>query len=118
MVCVQSIFPETPTLEIEYMDEHAEKRLDTTYRFGKDDPSPDPKNIGTQKTGKGDSGTGHWIMNTESKPSRAVLVAMTTRGLRALSSQVQITTEETILNFIKETLIEFEPLLKKDLESH
>ena len=118
MVCEQSIFPKTPTMFIEYKDEQTEKRLDTKIRIVKVDPLPilercTPENIGTQMTSFGDSGTGHWIINTESKPSRAVLVAMTTQGKRAKSSQSQITTDKTILSFIKKSLIQLEPSLVK-----
>ena len=108
MVCEQGVFPKTPTMFIEYKDEQAEKRLDTNFRIVKTDPLPilescTPENIGTQMTSFGDSGTGHWIINTESKPSRAVLVAMTTQGKIAMSSQSQIITDKTILSFIKKT---------------
>ena len=118
MVCMQSIFPKTPTMRIIYLDEHVKDRLKTDFRIVKRDPFSAPGNIGTQGIGQGDSGTGHWIINTESEPSRAVLVAMTTRGKVAMGSQVQITTHRTILNFIKSTLIEFEPLLQEALVSH
>ena len=112
MVCMQSIFPKTPTMRIEYLDEHVKDRLKTDFRIIKRDPFSAPGNIGTQGIGQGDSGTGHWIINTESEPPRAVLVAMTTRLVIGTSSQVQITTDETILNFIKETMIKFEPYIK------
>ena len=118
MVCMQSIFPTTPTMFIKYKDKHAKKRFYTDVLMVNVDPSTTPKNIGTQMTGQGDSGTGHWIVNTESEPSRAVLVAITTRGKVAMASQVQITTHETILNFIKTTLDEFESLFEDGLESH
>ena len=98
-------------MSIEYRDENTEERLNAHFQIEKVDPLPAHGNIGTQKPSLGDSGTGHWIINTESEPSRAVLVAMTTRGKVAMGSQVQITTHRTILNFIKSTLIEFEPLL-------
>ena len=111
MVCMQSIFPKTPTMRITYLDEHVKGRLKADFRIDKFDAIPAPGNIGTQGTGKGDSGTGHWIVNTESEPSRAVLVAMTTKGMTAISSQVQITTDKKILNFIKKTLIKFEPYI-------
>ena len=112
MACMQSIFPKTPTMRITYLDEHVKDRLKVDFTIIKRDPFALPGNIGTQGIGKGDSGTGHWIINTESEPSRAVLVAMSTRGVTGISNQVQITTDETILNFIKETMIKFEPYIK------
>ena len=104
-------------MRIKYLDEHVKDRLKANFWIEKReayDLKPeiiDPENIGTQKTAQGDSGTGHWIINTESEPSRAVLVAMTTKGITAISSQVQITTDKKILNFIKKTLIKFEPYI-------
>ena len=119
MVCMESIFPKTPTMRITYHDEHVKDRLKTDFRIDQFEPYVHlyaPGNIGTQGTGQGDSGTGHWIINTESELSRAVLVAITTRGPTATSSQNQITTDETILNFIKKTLVKFEPYIENYIE--
>ena len=113
IACMQSIFPKTPTIKIKYKDKNAEERLNTEFQIVNVDPLPDLGNIGTQMPSLGDSGSGHWIINTESEPSRAVLVAMSTQGTKlAMGTQVQLTTHKTILNFIKTTLIEFEPLLE------
>ena len=100
--CIDNIFPKTPTVYLEYLSK------ENSIRIGNIEPitNQQPKNIGTQKTGRGDSGTGHWIINTATKPHKAVLIAISSYDRR----QVQITTDKNILDFIKTTLSNFNEL--------
>ena len=103
-------------MHVWYKDENAAKRFENLFILEKVDLSrlleaTQPDNIGTQQPSSGDSGTGHWIINTESKPSRAVLVAISTHGVdKVQKSQVQRVTHEVILHFIKHTLTLFQEL--------
>ena len=110
--CIENIFPKTSTMLVTYKDESVTDRYETDFRIkGVDNTAIleecQPENIGTQLNSKGDSGTGHWIANTETEPPRAVLVAISTLGSNRIpekGSLVQKTTDEDILRFIKQTL--------------
>ena len=99
--CIDNIFPKTATVFLDYIDGKGMKIENIepmTFQ--------QLKNIGTQKTGRGDSGTGNWIINTTTKPHKAVLIAISSYDSR----QVQITTDKNILDFIKSTLLNFNEL--------
>ena len=100
--CIDNVFPKTPTVSLEYLYEQNSIRIENIEPI----TVQQPKSIGTQKTGRGDSGTGHWIINTATKPHKAVLIAISSLHQR----QAQITTDKNILNFIKATLLKFKEL--------
>ena len=99
--CIENVFPKTPTVFLEYFDGQGIRIVNIEPMAVQ--PSI---NFGTQRTGRGDSGTGHWIINTATRPHKAVLIAISSLDLR----QVQSTTDKNVLNFIKTTLLEFKEL--------
>ena len=99
--CIENIFPPTPTFHLEEINDIG----DLNFR-GWDENPPIPitvdnidnqryteqTNIGTQQTGRGDSGSGHWMYNNEV----AVLVGITTSGKAAGGpSMIQKTTNSS-----------------------
>jgi hypothetical protein len=109
--CIQSIFPRTPTFQLEEINDNG----DLDFKGWDEDPPTsfavdnvdnqlytDQTNIGTQQIGGGDSGTGHWMYNDAGV---AVLVGITTMGtLAGRSSVMQKTTNREILEFINDNI--------------
>ena len=105
--CIENIFPKTPTVFLEIKNGKLEVLPNGFTIEGMDSMTvQQQKNIGAQRTGRGDSGTGHWIINTATIPHKAVLIAISSLNKR----QIQITTDKKILNFIKTTLSNFKEL--------
>ena len=76
VLCIENVFPKTNTVLMTVKDEKVFKSKYLPMGFviqGKDAlTNVQPENIGTQVIGSEDSGTGHWIMNYETDPPRAV----------------------------------------------
>ena len=121
IICIENLFPKTHTFSMTVKDGKVFKSQKVPKGFmlkGIDKVTlAQPENIGTQRTGKGDSGTGHWIMNYETYPPKAVLVAISTWSIvnteesqTGYLSTHQKTTWKNILDFIKGALVFFEEL--------
>ena len=121
VLCIESVFPKTNTFIMSIKDGKifTNKKMPKGFIIQGFDYVTDlqPWNIGTQGTAPGDSGTGHWMMNYEDDPPRAVLVAITTWGVVSPSesqtgwvSANQKTTNKHILSYIKAALVHFDEM--------
>ena len=105
MACIQSRFPTTLTAIFEDTTGSGDishfKNSPTLVKEEIENHSfTEQENIGTQQTGKGDSGTGHWMEND----NRAVLVGFTVAGIYAGPQQIQKTTHPEIFQFINDNI--------------
>ena len=122
ILCIENVFPKTNTLMLEVNEDRKLDFLHSRFMIVGMDlmPTLQPGNIGTQGTGHMDSGGGHWMINWETYPGRAVLVAITDGGVDPESKSgfqtslgydhEQKTTYKRTLDFIKTTLHEFKEI--------